>query len=160
MISARAETILLIEDDQADVEMALHAINAKAPSLNVVVAKNGYEALTLISSVRQQGTNFRLENLKAIFLDLHMPGLDGFEVLHRIKTDAATKILPVIIFTSSLEPKDIERCYALGANSYVAKPIEVEEYDRVVKEAMSYWLLVNQTTSPQVSVVVREKDQV
>lgn len=137
------DTILLVEDDEIDAEHALKVIKTTAPSMKIVTAANGVEALKHLFP--DSATTSHLLNLKIVLLDLHMPGIDGFEVLRRIKADTIAKLIPVVVFTSSREMKDVETCYRYGANSYIVKPISMEQYEDVVSNIIHYWSHYNET---------------
>ncbi|MEW5798560.1 MAG: response regulator [Bacteroidota bacterium] len=136
-------TILLVEDDEIDTELALKVIKTTSPSMKVVTVSNGAEALKFL--VPPAASLLHLLNLKMVLLDLHMPGIDGFEVLRRMKSDSVTKHIPVVVFTSSREMKDVETCYRDGANSYIVKPIAMERYEEAVANIIRYWTHFNET---------------
>ncbi|MBI2428647.1 MAG: response regulator [Ignavibacteriales bacterium] len=131
------DTILLIEDDEIDTELATRIIKAKAPSMRIITVGNGVEALQYLFPA--SGASAHLLNIKIVLLDLHMPGIDGFEVLKRMKTDMIARLIPVVVFTSSRELKDVETCYRYGANSYIVKPIAMEQFEDVVSNIVHYW---------------------
>ncbi len=137
--------IILIEDNIDDATLAIHSLRQKQLHHKIVHLKNGDEALRYFFS--------DLNGLKCgkgpkiIFLDLKMPKVNGIEVLTRIKSDPQTKHIPVIILTSSNEEQDIERCYELGANSYVVKPIAFENYTNKISQLGIYWTMLNQTST-------------
>jgi len=136
--------ILLVEDGETDVEMTLRSLRECNVCNFVKVASDGREALNLLFPAEGG-----LEPVKprVVFLDLKLPKISGHEVLRRMKADEKTQDIPVVIMTSSREKVDIDRCYELGANSYVVKPIGFEDFSRVVKELKLYWLVVNQPPS-------------
>jgi len=135
--------ILLVEDNPNDAELALRVIRKHGADAKVLVAKDGAEALDFI---RGEG-DFAGRNTGllpgVIFLDLKLPRVDGLEVLREIKSDVKTAAVPVVVFTSSGEERDIAECRRLGANSYVVKPLEYEEYASTVGEMTNYWLKRN-----------------
>jgi two-component system, response regulator len=136
-----SKTILLVEDDCNDALMTQRALR-KANMLNRVVwARDGVEAIDhLFTSCLEQGE----ELPQLILLDIHMPRLNGIEVLTRIRGDERLAWIPVVIFTSSKEEKDLINSYRLGLNSYICKPINFEVFATVVASVGCYWLLVNQ----------------
>lgn len=140
MISTEIE-IILIEDNMDDATLATHSLRQKHLTNKIVHLKNGDEALRYFFS------DFNGEKCsdapKIVFLDLKMPKVDGIEVLTRLKSEPATKSIPVIILTSSNEDPDIERCYELGANSYVVKPIEFENFSNQISQLGFYWTVLN-----------------
>jgi len=130
--------ILIIEDNPNDVELALHALRKAKVTNNVQVLRDGAEAIDFFfgsqpSSVRPC----------VILLDLKLPKVSGLEVLKRLKTDRKTRSLPVVMLTSSREDRDVEEAYALGANSYIVKPVDFEGFTRSVGELGLYWTLLN-----------------
>ena len=142
--------ILLVEDDPADVELTLHALQSEHLANRIQVVRDGEEALDFIFrrgvfSDRDPDSWPRL-----ILLDLKLPKLDGIGVLRQIKSNPGSKALPVVILTSSRQEKDVLNGYQLGANSYIQKPVDFEQFRRIVKQLGLYWLLVNQPPPPQV----------
>ena len=136
--------ILLVEDNEADIEMTLRSLSESNVCNSVKVARDGREALDMLFPA-----DSGLQPLKpsVVFVDLRLPKVSGHEILRRMKADEKTRDIPVVIMTSSREKVDIDRCYELGANSYVVKPIGFEDFSRVVKELKLYWLVVNQPPS-------------
>lgn len=135
-----AATILLIEDNPDDEALTLRAISKNAIGNPVVVARDGVEAVDyLFGSDHDRG-----RALPAIvLLDLKLPRIDGLEVLRRIRADERTALLPVVILTTSSEPRDIEQAYQLGANSYIRKPVDYQQFVQTVAALASYWLSLN-----------------
>jgi len=136
-------TILLVEDNPNDEALTLRALK-KSNILNpVVVARDGAEALDyLFSRGAHQGR--KAGNPELVLLDLKLPKVDGLEVLRQLRTDERTKLLPVVVLTSSVEEQDVMRGYALGANSYVRKPVDFNQFVDAVKQLGLYWLVLNQ----------------
>lgn len=136
--------ILLVEDNMDDAEMTIHALRKNNLANKLIHMKDGEEALDFLFGTG----NFigRDINLKPslILLDLKMPKVDGLEVLERVKSNEATKKIPVVILTSSKEDPDVSKCYELGANSYIVKPVEFESFMKAVSELGMYWLILNQ----------------
>lgn len=136
--------ILLVEDNDDDVELTLHAL-AKARIANpVVVAHDGVEALEML--LPPDG-HPRVDPA-LVLLDLKMPRVDGHEVLRRLRTDARTRLLPVVILTSSSEVRDVLEGYNSGANSFITKPVDLNEFLDAVATLGLYWLVLNQLPPP------------
>ncbi len=136
--------ILLVEDNPDDLEMTLRALRKANLANSIQVVRDGAEALEFIFA---QGAYIgrKVENgPRVILLDLKLPKVDGLEVLRRVKGDPRTKIIPVVVLTSSKEQPDVAACYALGVNSYIVKPVNFERFAAAVSELGMYWLLMNQ----------------
>jgi CheY-like chemotaxis protein len=134
--------ILLVEDNPRDEALTLRALK-KANILNpVVVARDGAEAVDYLFATGADGSHNAPPQL--ILLDLKLPKLDGHEVLKRIRSDARTQPLPVVILTTSIEDRDLLEGYRLGANSYVRKPVDFVEFAQAVVQLGLYWLVLNQ----------------
>jgi CheY-like chemotaxis protein len=133
--------IILVEDNMDDATLAMHSLREKQLTNKIVHLKNGDEALRYFFS--DLNGEKRSDAPKVIFLDLKMPKVDGIEVLAKIKSDPETKSIPVVILTSSNEHPDIERCYELGANSYVVKPIAFESFTDEISQLGVYWTMLN-----------------
>ena len=135
--------ILLVEDNMDDAELAILALRKKNIANSLVHLENGAEALDfLFGKGKYAGRNIS-NKPKVILLDLKMPKVDGLEVLKQIKADEETKVIPVVVLTSSKENPDIEEAYLLGANSYMVKPVEFDNFTQAVAEIGMYWLLYN-----------------
>ena len=136
--------ILLVEDSPQDVHLTLHALRQGNLANRAHVARDGEEALEYLFG-RGAYSDRGLEcPVKLILLDLKLPKVDGLEVLRAIKNDPHTKFIPVVILTSSREEKDLINSYDLGANSYVQKPVDFDQFRENVKQLCLYWLQVNQ----------------
>lgn len=135
--------ILLIEDNPSDVKLALRAFQKNNLANNVRVIRDGAEALEYLFGTGRYAGQVDRVRPKVILLDLKLPFVDGHEVLKRIKSDPETKMIPVVIMTSSNEEKDMVESYQLGVNSYVQKPVEFEDFIEAVGQLGLYWLLVN-----------------
>ena len=133
--------ILLVEDDALDAELILRVFRENYSSTPVAVARDGEEALDLLFPQEVESEPSRPS---VVLLDLKLPKVHGFEVLQRIRSDPQTRSLPVVILTSSRETSDLQQAYALGANSYLCKPVEFEDFVRVIKSVGQYWLLLNE----------------
>ena len=137
------KVILLVEDD-ADVEaLTLRALAKFNTADHVVVARDGPEALDYLFGTGVYAGRDATVLPRVVLLDLDLPKMDGFEVLRRIRFDARTKMLPIVVLTSSDDPKDIASCYDLGANSYVRKPVDFAELVETMRQLALYWLVVN-----------------
>ena len=137
--------ILLVEDNPDDIELTLRAFRKNNVTNNVIVARDGTEALDFLFG----GGAYEDRDLSVmpvvIFLDLKLPKIEGLEVLRRLRADERTKLLPVVILTSSKEEQDVISGYSLGANSYVRKPVDFEQFVEAVRQLGLYWLLLNET---------------
>jgi two-component system, response regulator len=135
--------ILLVEDNASDEALTLRALKKNNIGNDVVVARDGAEALDYLLARRSDPPDVRaLPQL--ILLDLNLPKIDGLEVLRRIRADERTKLLPVVILTSSGEERDIVRGYGFGANGYVRKPVDFVQFAEAVRQLGLYWLIINQ----------------
>lgn len=135
--------ILLIEDNLNDAELSIRALR-KAKINNIIHLKNGVEAQDFLFG-KGAFKDRDLKNIpKVIVLDLKMPKIDGLEILTQIKANSLTKEIPVVVLTSSNEPRDIDKAYFLGANSYIVKPVDFDEFEKVVIDLGVYWLFRNQ----------------
>jgi two-component system, response regulator len=139
--------ILLIEDNPSDGELTLLALKKNKISNRIYVVANGEKALDFIFCRGEFTDRQNCKHLKLIILDLKLPHIDGLKVLEELKKNDSTKMIPVIVLTSSKEDRDIITSYKLGANSYIVKPIYFDEFSRVVKEIGLYWLSLNQLPS-------------
>jgi two-component system response regulator len=133
--------ILLVEDNADDVELTLRALRTHHAEAEVVVARDGAEALDLLFG---PGQAFARVLPALVLLDLNLPKVTGLEVLRRIRSEARTLELPVVIMTTSREERDIVEGYKLGANSYVRKPVKFEDFEQAVRFLGLYWLVLNQ----------------
>ena len=136
--------ILLVEDNPNDVELTLRALKKNNLTNKVYVVKDGAEALEYIFANGTYAHRKIEDHPRVILLDLKLPKVDGLEVLRRIKSDERTKVIPVVILTSSKEERDLVESYKLGANSYIAKPVDFDSFVKAVAELGLYWLLLNQ----------------
>jgi CheY-like chemotaxis protein len=136
--------ILLVEDNPNDVELTLRALKKNNLTNSVHVVKDGAEALDYIFATGAYASRDINHHPKVILLDLKLPKVDGLDVLRRIKSDERTRVIPVVVLTSSKEERDLVESYKLGANSYIAKPVDFESFVKAVSELGLYWLLLNQ----------------
>ncbi|MDT8421886.1 MAG: response regulator [Desulfuromonadales bacterium] len=143
----KEQPILLVEDNPKDVILTLRALNKSNLVNEIVVARNGIEALDyLFATGKYAGRNVN-ELPAVVLLDLKLPKVDGFEVLRRIRADVRTRLLPVVVITSSSEEKDLNACYELGANNYITKPVAFSDFSTVISSIGCYWTLT--TDHPQ-----------
>jgi CheY-like chemotaxis protein len=136
--------ILLVEDSPADVELTLHALRHNNLANRIQVVRDGEEALDYIFCQGSHSTRPFVQQPKLILLDLKLPKVDGIEVLRQVKSDPRTKVIPIIVLTSSKEEKDLVQSYQLGVNSYIQKPVDFSQFRETIKQLGLYWLLVNQ----------------
>jgi len=136
--------ILLVEDNPNDAELAMRALRKGRLANNISWVKDGAEALEFIFRTGAYAERPD-QNPKLILLDLKLPKVDGIEVLKRIKADERTRVIPVVMVTSSAEGRDIVESYKLGVNSYVVKPVEFDHFSETVAKAGFYWMLMNKT---------------
>ncbi|PZR75885.1 MAG: two-component system response regulator [Chthoniobacterales bacterium] len=144
MKEAKAVEILLIEDNPQDVELTLRALGKAKVTNSIHVARDGAEALEILFGEGSDARRRISGATKVVLLDLKLPKIDGLEVLKRIKSDPRTKLIPVVVLTSSREQSDIVESYRLGVNSYIVKPVNFERFAEAVQKAGLYWLLLNQ----------------
>ena len=138
--------LLLVEDNAHDAELAMRALKDKNRVVNKLTwVKDGEEALDYIFAKGKYSGNKGNASPKVILCDLKMPKVSGIEVLEKLKGDPKTKNIPVVMLTSSNRDIDIDRCYELGANSYIVKPVGFENFRKAVKDIGLYWLLLNET---------------
>ncbi len=143
MVNADAVDILLVEDNPNDLELALRALKKRHLANKIVVARDGAEALDFIFGTGAYAGRELTDQPKLVLLDLKLPKVDGLEVLRRIKSDERTKVIPVVVLTSSQEERDIVESYRLGVNSYRVKPVDFERFIDCVSELGLYWLVCN-----------------
>jgi len=139
--------LLLVEDNPADQELTLHVLKRHNLANRVKIARDGAEALDFIFGPESgaRGDEFRP---RIILLDLKLPKVSGLEVLSRLKADPKTRDIPVVVLTSSRQDTDLARCYELGVNSYVVKPVDFGQFAEAVRQLGLYWLLLNQEPPP------------
>lgn len=137
--------ILLIEDNIDDADLTIRALKKNNTVFSLIHLKDGEEALDYIFCKGNFANRDSNDLPKIIILDLKMPKIDGIEVLNKLKSDLRTKIIPVIVLTSSNQTKDIQECYRLGANSYIVKPVEFEGFVSTISNIGHYWLAQNQS---------------
>ena len=140
-----SKIILLVEDNPDDVTLTLRALKASDIVSEVVVARDGAEALDYLFGAGAYASRDTSVMPQVILLDLKLPKVDGLEVLRRLRADERTKLLPVVVLTSSDEERDIIDSYGLGANSYVRKPVAFTQFGEAVRQLGLYWLVLNIT---------------
>lgn len=140
--------VLLVEDNIHDAEMTIRALRKVNLANNLVHVKDGEEALDLLFARGKFADRAQAWLPKVILLDIKMPKIDGIEVLRQLKSQESSKVIPIVIMTSSREEQDIINSYQLGVNSYVVKPVEFEGFARAVSELGLYWLLTNHPPIP------------
>ena len=140
--------VLLVEDSPEDRELALLSFQRNHLANNIQIARDGEEALDILFN-RGEHANARPSRPKVILLDIKLPKVDGLEVLRAIKADERTKMIPVVVMTSSAEQKDMVESYRLGVNSYVQKPVDFAKFQDVMKQLGFYWLAINKTPAAQ-----------
>jgi CheY-like chemotaxis protein len=136
--------ILFAEDSSDDAMLAVRALQKSGFANKLYHVKDGAEALDFMYCKGAYATRDFTKHPKLIILDLKMPKLLGMEVLEKLKSDPDLKSIPVVIFSSSQEDPDIKKCYALGANSYVTKPVESDNFFNVIKKIGFYWMVMSQ----------------
>lgn len=135
--------VLLVEDNPNDAELTLHALRRRHLADHILHVQDGEEALEFL---RHEGRYAgRGHALKVVLLDLKMPKMDGLKVLRAMKSDPCMQEIPVVMLTSSCEERDLDDAYRLGANSYIVKPVEFDNYSETVAQLGLYWLSLNQT---------------
>ena len=136
--------ILLVEDNPRDAELTLRALKQRNLANSLLWVKDGAEALDYLFGLITAASPAITHTPKLIMLDLKLPKVDGLEVLRRLKAEERTKVIPVVVLTSSREEKDIVESYRLGVNSYIVKPVDFENFSHAVVQLGLYWLLLNQ----------------
>ena len=136
--------ILLVEDNPDDVTLTLRAIKKNNITNEVVVVRDGLEALDYLFATGAHAGRDMSVMPTVILLDLKMPKVSGLEVLQRLRADVRTKLLPVVILTSSKEEQDLINGYSLGANSYIRKPVDLVQFTEAIRQLKLYWLLLNE----------------
>ncbi len=138
------KVILLVEDNESDEKLTLLAFRQSGIANEVVVARDGAEAIDYLFGDGQRAPDHANATPSVVLLDLSLPRIGGHEVLRRIRADPRTKLLPVVVLTSSKQEEDLARSYGLGANAYVRKPVDFSEFVTAVKTLGLFWLLLNE----------------
>lgn len=136
--------ILLVEDNQDDMDLAMHALRREKLANRIFVVRDGEEALEFLFCRGAYAERSFDYPPKLVLLDLKLPKVNGFEVLKMIKSDHRTKMIPVVMMTSSKEERDLAASYDLGVNSYIQKPVNFDQFRETVKSVGLYWLVINQ----------------
>jgi len=136
--------ILLVEDNPSDVDLTKRAFEKKNLANTLVVARDGQDALDYLFGAGAYAGRDVADPPACILLDLKLPKVDGVTVLQTIKSDPRTRMIPVVVLTSSNEPRDIKACYGLGTNSYIRKPVDFDEFVEAVSHLGLYWLVLNE----------------
>jgi two-component system, response regulator len=141
--------ILLVEDNQDDEELALLAFQKGRVANEIIVARDGVEALDYLFGTGPRAGRDASDLPQLMILDLKLPKIDGLEVLRRVRADPRTRRLPVVILTSSKEEEDLIQAYDLGVNSYVRKPVAFDQFVEAVGQLQVYWLVLNEPPPPR-----------
>lgn len=141
--------ILLVEDEPDDEALALRALKKNNIRNTVVVARDGVAALDYLLGREAYAGRDLSQMPQVVLLDLKLPKMDGLEVLRQIRTNERTKLLPVVIMTTSREERDVIESYSLGANSYIRKPVDFNQFAEAVRQLGLYWLLLNEAPPPR-----------
>jgi CheY-like chemotaxis protein len=136
--------VLLVEDNPHDAELALHAFHKHADGAKVQLVREGAEALEFLACTGRYAQRDAQQAPRLILLDLKLPFADGHYVLRQIRSNPQTKATPVVVLSSSREPRDIFQSYQLGVNSYIVKPVDYEEFSDMIRTLTKYWLAFNQ----------------
>lgn len=144
-----AAEMLYVEDEPADLQFTLRELTRRIPKDKIAVARDGEEALDFLFGREGESDDRAPAGLKLVLLDLKLPKVDGIEVLREIRSRPETKVLPVVVMTSSAEERDLLACYRLGVNSYVQKPVSFEKFQEVVQTLGLYWVDLNQVPATQ-----------
>ena len=140
--------ILLVQDSPAEIELTVRPLQELGGASEIAVARDGEEALDILFGRGAFRSRSSASPPRLILLDLKLPKLDGFEVLRAIRTNTRTGTTPVVVLTSSDDPRELAQCYQLGANSCVQKPVRFDELRTVLQAVAHYWLTLNQSPPP------------
>lgn len=144
-MNQHAVDVLLVEDNPDDAELTIRELKKHHLANNLFHVEDGAEALDfLFASGKYADSRNILHPPRVVLMDIQMPKVNGIEVLRRIKSDERTKCTPVVILTSSNQDPDIHTCYGLGANSYIVKPVDFDQFSKVIRDLGFYWLILNQ----------------
>jgi CheY-like chemotaxis protein len=136
--------ILLVEDNADDVELTLRAFRKSDLVNTVTVARDGVEALDYLMATGDHAGRHAGGLPDLVLLDIKLPRVDGLQVLERLRANPRTRLVPIVVLTSSIEPRDLLTCYTLGANSYVRKPIDFQQFSKALQQIGAYWLETNE----------------
>lgn len=140
--------ILLVEDNPDDEELTLLTLEEYQLAAQVYVVRDGVEALDFLFAEGRYANRTPNTPPRLMLLDLKLPRLNGLQVLERVKADSHLRTMPVVVLTSSREDRDVARCYQLGANSYIVKPVEFDAFKDAIRQLGQYWRLLNEYPSP------------
>ena len=143
-MNSRELDILLVEDNEDDMDLALHALRREKVANSIFVVRDGEEALDFLFCRGAFAQRSFDRPPKLVLLDLKLPKVDGMEVLKQVKSDPRTKTIPIVIMTSSKEERDLVAGYSFGANSYIQKPVDFDQFRETVKSVGLYWVVINQ----------------
>ncbi len=141
------KTVLLVEDNDDDVELTLRSFKKQNINSKVVVARNGQEALDYLFAKGTHAKRDASQSPDVVFLDIKLPKIDGLEVLRQIRAEESTRLIPVVVLTTSTEAHDKISSYQLGANSYVRKPVDFDKFQAATRQLGEYWLLLNEVAA-------------
>jgi len=144
MNNSQIVDILLVEDNAQDAELTIRALKKRNLANHLVVVEDGAEALDFIFAREKYAYRDTSQSPRVILLDLKLPKVSGLEVLHTLKGNPQTNNIPIVVVTSSAEDPDIKTAYELGANSYVVKPVDFNQFSEAMSNLGLYWLLLNQ----------------
>jgi len=136
--------ILLVEDDPADAELTVLSLRQEGLANHIEIARDGAEALDILFCRGAFANRSVNDRPRLILLDLKLPRVSGHDVLRAIKADERTRLIPVVVLTSSNHEKDLANCYQYGVNSYIQKPVDLQKFQNTVRQLGMYWLMVNQ----------------
>lgn len=143
MNKVEAVDILLIEDSLSDAEMAIRALRKGNLVKNLVHVEDGAEAIDFIFAQGDYSDRDVMKIPKLILLDLNMPKVNGLDVLEKVRADKRTRRIPIVVFSSSKEDSDVKKCYDMGVNSYIVKPVEFNDFTETIFSLGQYWLRLN-----------------
>lgn len=143
-MSEHPTELLLVEDNPNDVELTLHVLNKHKLANHIKVVRDGEEAMAFLFGINGDASSHSKNIPKVILLDLKLPKVNGLEILRKLKADSRTKLIPVVVLTSSREDRDLLLCYELGVNSYIVKPVDFTRFTEAVRQLGLYWLLFNE----------------
>jgi two-component system response regulator len=139
--------ILLVEDNPQEAELTIRALKTRTLANHIVHVQDGQQAIDFLFGAGSYAGSDTYEMPKVVLLDLKLPKLDGIEVLRQMRADKRTQLVPVVVLTSSRQDRDVIEAYQLGANSYIVKPVDFENFLEVISNMVTYWLLINQLPS-------------
>ena len=148
-MTATTPTILLVEDSDDDIELTRRALRKNAIQNPLEVVRDGQAALDYLFAEGKWAERDVAQLPRLVLLDLQLPRVSGLEVLRRIRADERTRMLPVVILTSSKEERDLVEGYQLGANSYIRKPVDLNQFMEAVRQLGLYWLVINEAPPPR-----------